>query len=234
MRVGTMLSSRWRSVPATSHETSSSPDLGPVAARDRPGDDLWEVVAHVPGQHLLPRPLEEGQRVLVGIHVGAVLVHLHGRARQAEEDAAQFVGLAAHGLRRALARDVADGADHVRRAAAPAGEQDALVRHQGPGAVAAPQAILAAERLAPEDALRQRLHGRVVVVEVDAVQPALDAARESSRGQAQHLVDPVGEGDRAGLDVPVVEHVERDVEERLQALVAGGDGRLRLGACVAG
>ena len=152
-----------------------------VATPDRLCDDRREVVGHAARQHLLPRPLEEGQGVFVGVHVGAVLVHLHGRARQAEEDPAQLVGLAAYGLRRALACDIPDGADHVRRPSAAVGQQDGLVGHRGPGTVAAPEAVLAAERRAVEDALRQGLHGRVVIVQVDAVEPALDAARERAR-----------------------------------------------------
>ena len=172
--------------------------------------------------------------MLVRVHVGAVLVHLHGGAGKAEQDAAQLVGLAAHRLRRALARDVPDGADHVRRPAAPVGQQDALVADGRPGAVAAAQAILAVERGATQDALRQGLHRRVVVVQMDAVEPALDAPREPARGQAEHLVDTVREGDRTGLDVPVVEHIEGDVEKRLQTFVAGRDGGLGLRAGVAG
>ena len=197
-------------------------------------DGLGEVVGHALGEHLLSRPPEEGERMHVGVDVGAVLVHLHGRAGETEEDAAQLVRFAADRLGRALPGDVPYRADHVRCPAAPIREQHALVGHGGPGAVATAQTVLTGERQPVQDAVRQGLHRRVVIVQVDALEPPFDAAWEAAHGQVEHLVDPVGEGNRPGLDVPVVEHVEGHVEEGLQALVAGGDGRLRLGTRVTG
>ncbi len=154
-------------------------------------------------------------------------VDLHRRARQAEQHAPQLVGLALDGLGGALPRDVAQRADHVGGAAGAIGEQHALVAHRQPRAVGVLQPVVADEGTALEDGLGEGRHRRVVVVRMDALEPALDVTRERARRQSQQLVELLRERDRAALDVPVVEDAEADLQERLQPRVLDRDGGLR-------
>ena len=191
---------------------------------------VGEVVADVGGQHLLGAPPEELQRRGSRVHVVAHGADLHGRLADLEEHAAELLRLEAGPLRRAVAGDVAHGADHVGRGAVRADQDDPLVAHREIGAVPAPQAVLAAERTAGGDALPDVGADRVVIVRVHVLEPALEAAGEVAGRHAEQLVELLGEVHGPRLDVPVVEDVEVDAQERLEPRVGLRQRRLRLGA----
>ena len=113
-------------------------------------------------------------------------------------------------------------------------QQDALVLDDAIPAVPVPQPVLAAEGLELRHAAPHRLAHAGAVVGVHVAEPALEAAGEAARGQAEDAVEPLAEVDRAGLDVPVVEDVEGDAEEGAQAGIAEGQRRLRRRALDAG
>ncbi len=72
--------------------------------------------------------------------------------------------------------------------------------------------------------------GALVVVGVDAFEPALQAAGEPSGRQPQHLVELLAEVDRTCLDVPVVQHVEGHAQKGAQPGVVVGQRGLGRGA----